>query len=301
MILKSIVSLSIISLLLAACALPTPTDPAQTENPPYPPAATGTAISYPAPVVPTAVPTSSTYPAPATPEPGSPLIPPSGYEPLPGDDSLTRDPIFLELATSQLLVTATQPVQVEAALVGNLPDSCHHLRVIVTPPDTSNSIKIDAYSLADPAATCLAVLEPFTASIPLGSYSSGQYTVMVNGQQLGQFAASYAPQPGDDQLTRSEVFMDLAASKLETTDAQPNEVSAVLAGSMPTPCHQLRIALKPADAENKINLEVYSVISPGTNCIQMIQPFQVIFPLGSFSSGHYSVFVNGQLLGEFDG
>ena len=118
---------------------------------------------------------------------------------------------------------------------------------------------------------------------------------------MGEFGTGYGPQPGDANLKRGQVFMDLSARKLETTAAQPNEVSANLNGSLPSPCHQVRIILTPANAQNKINLEVYSLVDPKMNCITIIRPFEVSYPLGSFSSGHYSVFVNGQLPGEFDG
>jgi hypothetical protein len=69
---------------------------------------------------------------------------------------------------------------------GNLPDPCHQLRVVVNPPDENNVINLDVYSLVHPGTACVNVLEPFTANIPLGSYS-GQYTVMVNGERLGLF------------------------------------------------------------------------------------------------------------------
>lgn len=298
--LKSIASFLIITLLLAACGNPMPTMvPGVTENLTVPPTQPSAPITYPAPGTP--VPTTSAYPEPGNPGTGTPVIPPSGYEPQPGDDSLKRDQVFLDMINSQIVVTASEPAQVKAILAGNLPDPCHYLRVVVTPPDANNTINIEAYSLVDANTACVTKLEPLTASIPLGSYSTGEYTVMVNGENLGQFVTSFAPQPGDDQLTRGEVIMDMAASNLNFSGTQSNEVSANLIGDLPTPCNQLRIVLTPADTQNKINLEVYSVVDSHTSCITVIQPFHVIYPLGSFSSGHYSVYVNGELLGEFDG
>lgn len=299
--LKSTISLLIITLLLAACGNPMPTMiPTVTEKPTVPPTQpsvptqTNTPVAYPAP-------TSPAYPAPGTPGTGNPVIPPSGYEPQPGDGSLKRDQVFLDVASSQLVVIATQPVQAKAVLTGNMSDPCHSLRVIVTLPDTSNTINIEVYTLVDANNACITVLKPFTAYIPLGSYSSGQYTVMVNGEKLGQFVTAFAPQPGDDKLTRGDVTLDMTASRLNFSGTEPNEVSANLNGFLPDPCHQLRIKPTPADTQNKITLDVYSVFDSKTACTTVIQPFQVIYPLGSFSSGHYSVFVNGELIGEFDG
>jgi len=319
MTLKHIASFLIITLLLAACSAPTSAPSDQTGNPTLPPAQTSPTnqpsapSAYPAPNS-SVAPSTSAYPAPYSsvlptyspyPEPGNPgtgtsLIPPSGYEPQPGDDSLKRDQVFLDVSNSQPVVTASEPAQANAVLTGNLPDPCHLLRVIVTPPDASKTINIEVYSLVDPNTGCVTKLEPFTASIPLGSYSSGQYTVVANGDKLGQFPTSFAPQPGDEQLTRSEVIIDRSASKLVKSGTQPNQVSVNLKGDLPTPCTQLRIVLTPAATQNKINLEVYSVYDSKANCITVIQPYQIIYPLGSFSSGHYSIYVNGELLGEFD-
>jgi hypothetical protein len=144
------------------------------------------------------------------------------------------------------------------------------------------------------------VLEPFSASIPLGSYPEGQYSVMVNGEKLGEFGSSYAPQPGDDRLKRDQVFMDMGNSSLLIMESYPVQVSALLNGSLSDPCHQLRVVVVPANAENQINLEVYSVVDPTKACITVIQPFSANIPLGSFKEGHYLVTVNGELLGEFD-
>ena len=93
----------------------------------------------------------------------------------------------------------------------------------------------------------------------------------------------------------------MTASRLIISGTQPNEVSCQPERYLSDPCHQLRIVLTPADAQNKINLEVYSVYDSKAVCTTVIQPFQVNFPLGSFSSGHYTVYVNGEDLGEFDG
>ena len=314
MILKRSVSILIIIFLLAACSVNTPaSQPVATESPTTPskqasqstqvnlPIKPGPATAYPAPLGGTPIPTISAYPAPGSSGAGTESIPVSGYEPQPGDEKLKRDPVTLDLTTSQLVVTVSEPPQATAILAGSMPDPCHSLRAVVTPAASSNSINIEVYSLVDPTTACITVIKPFTASIPLGSYSNGRYTVMVNGARLGQFDTVFTPQPSDDKLTRDVATVDLAASKLTMTGSQPNAVSAYLQGTMPDPCHQLRIVLAPADTQNKINLEVYSVYDSKAACITVIQPFNVIFPLGSLPGGHYTVYVNGEVLGEFDG
>jgi hypothetical protein len=298
---KSLILLLVTTLLLAACAGPISTPIGLvTENPVTPSAVSSAPTAYPVPVVVIPI-DSSAYPKPGTPGPGNSAIPPSGYEPQPGDDKLTRGQVFLDLKNSSVVISESFPAQVSVILNGNLPDPCHKLRVVVIPANTQDEINLVVYSVADPGLMCITVIEPFSATIPLGSYSTGQGAVMVNGERLGEFGTPYDPQPGDDQLTRGEVTLDMATSQLIVTKGETTEASAVLQGDLPDNCHQLRIVFTPADAQNKINLEAYSLYDPQTICTALIQPFQVIYPLGNFPRGHYSVYVNGQLLAEFDG
>ena len=118
-----------------------------------------------------------------------PFNPPSGYEPQAGDANLTRDQVFLELENSQLLVMESYPIQVTALLKGSLSDPCHQLRAVVTPANSVNRIDLDVYSVYDKNTACITVIQPFSATIPLGSYSGGHYSVYVNGQLLGEFDA----------------------------------------------------------------------------------------------------------------
>ncbi len=313
--LKHIAPFLIITLLLAACASAKTAPPVVTENSTAPPTKasvptqpvtatkpvpTTPPTPYPAPSL-AAQPTTAAYPAPGSTGTGPTTIPPSGYEPQPGDESLKRDKVTLDMEGSSIEVTASDPADVKVVLTGTLSDPCHYLRAVVTPAGSGDMIDIEVYSLVNPATACVTRIEPFTAVIPLGTYSSGQFTVNVNGAPLGQFITTFAPQPGDDQLTRGDVTLEMTATQLIISGTQPNQVSANLQGQLLSPCYQLRIVLTPADSSNKIVLEVYSVYDPKAACPTVIQPFQVIYPLGSFTSGHYMVYVNDQLIGEFDG
>ncbi|MGE5123928.1 MAG: hypothetical protein ACM3H7_05380, partial [Acidobacteriaceae bacterium] len=184
---------------------------------------------------------------------------------------------------------------------GSLPDACHQLRVTMTQPDENNVINLEAYSVASQDAICTANLRPFEAPILLGSYASGHFIVYINGQMLGEFGIGYAPQPDDTSLARGEVFIDLENSQLLTSLARPIEVKALLRGSLPDPCHQLRVLVNALDSENRIDLEAYSLANPDAICITVVKPFDATISLGTYPSGHYRVYLNGELLGEFDG
>ena len=62
----------------------------------------------------------------------------------------------------------------------------------------------------------------------------------------------------------------------------------------------MRAVTGKPDQENKILVDVYSVVDPDAVCTQVLEPFQAQIELGTFPSGHYTVWVNGELAGEFD-
>ncbi len=176
-------------------ATPLQAEPAQTEQtlPTLTQAAQPTlSDSYPGPSQGEAPAEPITYPG--IEQPGSPgvtYVPPaaSDYSPQPGDDQLNRGQVFLQLSNSELRSMESYPVQVVAVLRGDLPDPCHKLRVVVTPPDSQNIVHLDVYSVVSAGEVCAAVLDPFEAPISLGGFAGGSFSVVVNGEELGKFDA----------------------------------------------------------------------------------------------------------------
>jgi hypothetical protein len=121
------------------------------------------------------------YPGPlnAYPAPGAGF---NLYAPKAGDEKLTRAEVQVDLATSQLVIVESDPIQVTLMLKGSLPSPCHRLRVVVQPANANKEINIEVYALADPQEVCTQVLTPLDASVVLGSVSDGKYTVIINGQ-----------------------------------------------------------------------------------------------------------------------
>lgn len=108
----------------------------------------------------------------------------------------------------------------------------------------------------------------------------------------------YSPQPGDVTLSRSEVYLD--STDLLVLESYPVQIMLNLKGSLPTPCHQLRVMANPPDEQNRVQVEVYSVADPARICAQVLEPLDANINLGSFPSGHYTVWVNGEMVGEFN-
>ncbi len=111
-------------------------------------------------------------------------------------------------------------------------------------------------------------------------------------------SGDFLPSPADSKLRRDTA--NLESTELLTLESYPLQFTLVLNGNLPTPCNHLRIAASPPNAQNKIEVDVYSVIDPNTMCTEVIQPFEVNFPLGSFPTGHYTLWINGQQITEFD-
>ena len=109
--------------------------------------------------------------------------------------------------------------------------------------------------------------------------------------------SEHLPQRDDGNLTRGAVFID--HSELSLMESDPIQVRLTLQGSLPTPCNQLRVIASPPDEQNQIQVEVYSVSDPDKACVQVLEPFEANIGLGSFPAGHYSVWVNGEMVGDF--
>ncbi len=108
----------------------------------------------------------------------------NSFLPKPEDGNLTRGVAFIDF--KEVLTLESFPLQFMLHLTGSLPTPCNQLRVAVSPPDADKKILIDVYSVSDPDKICIQVIEPFDASIPLGSFPEGKYTIWVNGEMVAE-------------------------------------------------------------------------------------------------------------------
>ncbi len=68
------------------------------------------------------------------------------------------------------------------------------------------------------------------------------------------------------------------------------------------PCYQLRVSSSQLDSQNRIQLEIYAVTSKDKPCrlMALSTPQETAISLGSLPTGHYSAWINGKQVGEFD-
>lgn len=181
---KRIITLLILMLAvlsLAACS-PAVETPAEVDEVPQ-------ETAYPVPPMAGIFPTITPYyPVPA--ESGgdaSGVKPIYNYKPTTSDENLVRGEVFLNLEESQVLILESMPVQINLLLRGDLPTPCHELRVILLTDEANKRIDLEVYTLVGKTTVCIDVLQPFEATISLGSFSGGSYTIYANGEELGSF------------------------------------------------------------------------------------------------------------------
>jgi len=136
--------------------------------------------------------------------------------------------------------------------------------------------------------------EPATLSpnIPIATSTAGNTSTKESPTM------TFNPKTGDQPLLEGNVF--IYETRLFIRESYPSQIALTVSGDLPTPCHQLRIAVGKPDTKNIINIDIYTVVDTNRMCAQALMPFQETIELGAFSSGHYSVWVNGKPAGEFD-
>jgi hypothetical protein len=107
----------------------------------------------------------------------------------------------------------------------------------------------------------------------------------------------YAPQSGDGAMMRGEAEI-VSASVL----VDGSIVSLQLAYRLPTPCYDLRVSSSGLDGQNKITLDVYGVAIKDHPCslMALLTPLEASLTFASLPTGHYTVWVNGNQVGEFE-
>jgi hypothetical protein len=108
------------------------------------------------------------------------------YAPQPGDSDLMAGDIKVDSAS--VFLAESLPPQVMVQINYFQPTPCYQLRVEASGPDANNQIDLKAYAVAEKDKPCalMALATPLQASLNLGSLPKGHYTILLNGQQIGE-------------------------------------------------------------------------------------------------------------------
>jgi len=142
--------------------------------------------------------------------------------------------------------------------------------------------------------TITAVL--ITACSPVGGGDPNEPIAATFGQ--GQPTQGGAEPPTGD-MVHGPVFINDV--KLLIMESYPIQVMLNISGELPTPCNIFQADVSEPDEDNEIHVEVYSLVAEGDVCIEVIQPFSenVSIPMAGKPDGVYTVWVNGEKVGEF--
>jgi len=125
-------------------------------------------------------------PTPTTAPPSIIIVEENPYRPQSTDASLKLAGAIVN-NTSLVERFDLDPFRVELNISGSVPSVCNTLRINVEPPNANYEIYIEVYSLIDSDVNCDNVFQQFEASLLLGVYSYGRYTVWVNEGFAGDF------------------------------------------------------------------------------------------------------------------
>jgi hypothetical protein len=125
---------------------------------------------------------------------------------------------------------------------------------------------------------------------PLATDAAGQ------PKNLTSYPYPPATEPNASNMMRGEVFVD--KSELVPSKSNPEQYSLEISGSLPTPCNVLKFNVGSPDNQNRIQVELYSLIETDKMCAQVLEPFDTSIPLGSLKSGKYTVMLNDNQVGE---
>ena len=95
----------------------------------------------------------------------------------------------LRIASASLALTRSLPPQVTVDFAYFPPTPCYQLRVEVSQPDAQNRINLNAYGVTekDKACVLMAPATPIQASLSLGSFPKGHYSVWLNANKVDEF------------------------------------------------------------------------------------------------------------------
>lgn len=109
------------------------------------------------------------------------------YAPQAGDRDLLAEDIDTEWAG--VFTAKSRPPQLLVSFTYFPPTTCHKLRVEASGPNDEKQIILKAYTVAAKDQVCDTIMleDPLLATLNLGSFPEGLYTVLLNGNQIGEF------------------------------------------------------------------------------------------------------------------
>jgi hypothetical protein len=104
------------------------------------------------------------------------------------------------------------------------------------------------------------------------------------------------PRPPIDGSVDGEVW--ITKTDLLIMESYPIQVSLQVEGEKPSPCHEVFWTVE--DTGEAIEITMISQVNADQSCAQVISPFAIAVPLGSWAEESREVILNGENVDSFD-
>jgi hypothetical protein len=104
------------------------------------------------------------------------------------------------------------------------------------------------------------------------------------------------PRPPIDGNVNGEVF--ITSADLRIMESFPIQVALDVSGDKPTPCHEIFWTVE--DDGEVIAIDMISQVAQDQVCTQVLEPFSIVVPLGSWAEASREVTLNGEIVGSFE-
>ncbi|HEY4606833.1 MAG TPA: hypothetical protein VIH55_04215 [Acidimicrobiia bacterium] len=106
------------------------------------------------------------------------------------------------------------------------------------------------------------------------------------------------PVPRPPIVGSIDAEVSITGADLRIMESYPIQVTVQVTGDKPTPCHEVFWTVE--DDGEVIDIVMISQIAGDQTCAQVIEPFVIAVPLGSWADERREVFLNGELVGSFE-
>lgn len=202
-------------------------------------------------------------------------------------------PGLARVLTLELAQLESMPVQVNALVGGELPDTCTAVDAITQGLDAANNrLWVKITTLHQPGAACKATVTRYAESLPLDVYGlpAGTYTVDVNGV-TGTFALT-VDNVAPPVIGRAPV----ASVALQIAESFPVQIIAVVDGELPDGCTTINRITQSRDVDaRRLRVDVSTARPEGMICTQALVAYEehVQLEVLGLPAGTYTVDANG--------
>ena len=104
------------------------------------------------------------------------------------------------------------------------------------------------------------------------------------------------PRPPIQGSVDGEVWV--TGADVRVMESFPVQIMLDVTGDKPTPCHEIFWTVE--DDGEVIEIEMISQVATEQSCAQVIEPFTIAVPLGSWTEETREIRLNGEVVGSFE-